>query len=1605
MLKKISKLLIVAILALNISLMAGASLTASAGFCSDLEGEFAGFLDCDDQFTSFTDFEGGLNTPDSEGFDSSLTQAKDARTFIKNIANFALGFLGIIAMMVIIYSGYMYVIAAGDEDKMNKGKSGITSAVIGIVIILSSFAIVNTVLQIPSGDSTNITNGVAGTGATSQSTNTAQIATYNIASEEIADLTRDFVATYEKYNNNLNRINQLTAYTPSEFTSRRDFVDYLQKLKDELNRLANQSGSLSYTSLAANQTIFAIINPSLEAIGEQIKKENRQHIIETQMESGLENFIEDVGSSIADAWTGTVSSIFNNNENFTQQDIFNMFECSLPVEERGVNYTADSCDDMRNTIGTNDYGTNIDQAFDTAITDIVFLKGVHKDYEEKLNAYILRLENLKSTFEAVSSSTDNSITTKVQTVIASLQNEATEPSGDDIFSAFQYDTSFLDNGSLGDNNGSLAMLDQAKEIIVSLQDLYNVLKTVQFTNPIIDVNTFRGAAPLVVTFDASRSYNPANITIENKMYKWDMDGDGKFDDSAAILKSDGILCDKGNNQSALESEVNSTITCTFENPGTYTIGLQLDAYSKTPTDNQKIFPGIAYMNIQVTTPVSKIDLHTNVKGADIVLRSYDAAGRIATEQNTLNVALKEIENGITFDATETEGNKPLSFDWSFDGYTGEQSGTNHSSAEVKYTERGAYQALLTVTDAQSNVDRKQFTINVQDIVARIRASAVTGVPGTEIDFTAADSASDAGGISTYIWEVKKDGAKVSTDANNQNEDYKFTFDQPGEYVVSLLVKDSQNEDRAELSVNIESQPPQAVFSASFPKENQPSYLVLNADQSYDPDPNDELIYKWTIFNAREGSDFEIIEGQLNDSNESLLSLNFLKKENYKIELKVFDTQLKSSAASQTVSVDSLVDIRFAKDQTFAGQLNDESKATLNFALESKFGDILKIDFGDGKNDTLRFEGGIATVNHDYKKAGAFEVVATAEDGDDINSTKETIIIGGGDNPIAVPSIEVRSTIFTDLENLPVVYRSEDVKFDATKSINTDGTNSNLSYQWDFGDGEDSTGSKASHVYSDLPPSDSGEFKVTLIVTNEDSQQDEKTFSLKLEEAFPEAKSLLATSLGGTVTPIQVKLEVISPIDRDGRVVKYKYYYYPVNDTGRQLGVSESDSPQATIKVDTFGLEGDENEYAFCVDLTDDDGNVVECKDLFDSEKLATLVVVNGKNAVPISDFTVSDTLINVGETVNFLSKSSDPDGEIIEYTYDFNGDGSFVDDPKSDIGEVSHVYHKRSSDEGYAVKLKVLDDKGATAQSEITRIVVNGILDEPTAAFLSKVKEDGLVKFTDKSKADEVKGGSITDYKWDFDLNIDSDGDGVNDNDLDSDESDPSWTYGNDGIYQVRLVVMDSEGNVDTVDHQIKISNLHGSAEETGDNGDNNNNNSDDNSEANEDYNPVNLNNEDVEKELNLIYATPAMNQDTGIIYLRGTSGRVNLRFNEIDLDINKIFVDGHIFFDSDGDGNRYNDPEFTTDDTQTIYESPIYTPSDPKADPMGISVTVIDTDGNVYFDFTKVVFTATSTTAALKLELADNIGIALYISILLFGLAFGASSLRHRKAHDNKLL
>ncbi len=76
---------------------------------------------------------------------SRLTSSRDAFGFL---TSFALSFIGMVAIIFLIYAGFVYITANGEQAKIDKAKKLIWGTVIGILIIFAVYAVVATLLNI-----------------------------------------------------------------------------------------------------------------------------------------------------------------------------------------------------------------------------------------------------------------------------------------------------------------------------------------------------------------------------------------------------------------------------------------------------------------------------------------------------------------------------------------------------------------------------------------------------------------------------------------------------------------------------------------------------------------------------------------------------------------------------------------------------------------------------------------------------------------------------------------------------------------------------------------------------------------------------------------------------------------------------------------------------------------------------------------------------------------------------------------------------------------------------------------------------------------------------------------------------------------------------------------------------------------------------------------------------------------------------------------------------------------------------------------------------------------------------------------------------------------
>ncbi len=248
-----------------------------------------------------------------------------------------------------------------------------------------------------------------------------------------------------------------------------------------------------------------------------------------------------------------------------------------------------------------------------------------------------------------------------------------------------------------------------------------------------------------------------------------------------------------------------------------------------------------------------------------------------------------------------------------------------------------------------------------------------------------------------------------------------------------------------------------------------------------------------------------------------------------------------------------------------------------------------------------------------------------------------------------------------------------------------------------------------------------------------------------------------------------------------------FSYYPTNPfSGDTINfIDHSTDPNGEIDIESWHWNfGDGNtsseqnpthEYlhsgTYNISLKVNDGYGEE------SEYNITMKVLN---VPPVANFSYDPPAPTTADTINFTDASTDSDGTIANYTWDF-GDGT-----ASDKQNPEHKYHENGI---YVVTLTVTDNEGAEMKITKKVTVANAL---PSAEFFyipEKASVGEKINFTDVSSDDE----EIIAWHWDF-------GDGTA-----SDKQNPEHIYKESGKYTITLTVKDDDGGEDSITKTVEI--------------------------------------------------------------------------------------------------------------------------------------------------------------------------------------------------------
>jgi hypothetical protein len=93
---------------------------------------------------------------------SGLNQTGSLTQIVGNVIGVALSLTGVILLFILIYAGFLWMTAGGNQTQIQKARGMIVNGVIGLIILISAYAIVSFVLGQLAGTTTGVTGANGG---------------------------------------------------------------------------------------------------------------------------------------------------------------------------------------------------------------------------------------------------------------------------------------------------------------------------------------------------------------------------------------------------------------------------------------------------------------------------------------------------------------------------------------------------------------------------------------------------------------------------------------------------------------------------------------------------------------------------------------------------------------------------------------------------------------------------------------------------------------------------------------------------------------------------------------------------------------------------------------------------------------------------------------------------------------------------------------------------------------------------------------------------------------------------------------------------------------------------------------------------------------------------------------------------------------------------------------------------------------------------------------------------------------------------------------------------------------------------------------------------
>ena len=592
---------------------------------------------------------------------------------------------------------------------------------------------------------------------------------------------------------------------------------------------------------------------------------------------------------------------------------------------------------------------------------------------------------------------------------------------------------------------------------------------------------------------------------------------------------------------------------------------------------------------------------------------------------------------VAFDASGSSDpeNNPLTYDWDFgDGLSGTGETVNHT-----YTSTGVFTVTLLVSDGNLN-----DTDTVEITVGSAPNQAPTADAGPDqtvlvnnlVTLDGSGSSDPEGDPLTYNWSFD-DGTSGS------GEIIDHTYTTTGLFSAVLTVSDGDLDDMDTVEINV-------IMGGGGPDTDGDGIpdTTDNCPTVYNPGQTD---------NNGDGHGDACVSPSANIASSAVLGYgiiigsgasvgsNAVLGDEVTLEAGV-SIELGASVGHRSIFRNGSLLRRYAsvgEDVDIGSGTRVDNSSSLGsditLGADVQIDRYIQIDDGVSIGDRTRVQnttsiGTDTTIGKDCNIGRYVEIGNDVTIGDGIVIANNTVVPDGAripddghEAPVAVATSDVSTG------DAPLT-----VQFDGTGSSDPDGTI--VSYAWDFGDGNSSSSSSPSHEYTLA-----NTYNVSLTVTDDDGETATANLTITVTSANQGPTAVASSNVTSGEAPLTVQFDGTGSSDPDGTIVSYAWDFGDGNSSS-----SSSPSHEYTLA----------NTYNVSLTVTDDDGETAT------ANLTITVTSANqGPTAVATSDVSTGDAPL----TVEFDGTgSSDPDGTIVSYAWDF-GDGN-----SSSSSSPSHEY-------------------------------------------------------------------------------------------------------------------------------------------------------------------------------------------------------------------------------------------------------------------------------------------------------------------------------------------